>query len=218
VRLSQEELRDVTSRLVAAQEEERARLARELHDDVTQRLARLAIDAGRAEIGGADAATLRGLREGLVALSEGVHALSYNLHPSILDDLGLVEAVQAECDRVAEQSALSVELVAEGVPVPTPTGAARCLYRVAQEAMRNVVRHAQARRIDVGVRRVRNGLRLTVRDDGVGFDLHVPRTRRTLGLASMRERVRVAGGKLTVESAPGRGTKVTAWVPLEEPS
>lgn len=219
-RRAEAEIRNVSGRLVAAQEEERARLARELHDDVTQQIARLAIDAGRVEASGtlgdaSVAQTIRDLRVGLVRLSEHVHVLSYNLHPSLLDDLGLLEAIQAEADRVAYQWALDVEVVAERLPESTPSTQARCLYRIAQEALRNVVRHARARTIRVRLVGERRGVRLTVTDDGVGFATQADRHPHTLGLASMRERVRIAGGAFAVASAPGTGTTVDAWVPLE---
>ena len=220
VRSAEAATREVSRRLISAQEDERARLARELHDDVTQQLARLAIDAGRLASGGLpaeDAGTVRDLRAGLVRLSENVHVLSYSLHPSILDDLGLAEAIQAECDRVADHWAVPVEIVARGVPASTPIPVSRCLYRVAQEALRNVIRHAGAREVHVRLVGERRGIRLTILDDGAGFDVSAHRTRPTLGLASMRERVRMAGGTFAVASAPGRGTTVDAWVPLEEP-
>lgn len=220
-RRAEAEIRHVSGRLVAAQEDERARLARELHDDVTQQIARLAIDAGRVETSGGlgngpVAETIRDLRIGLVKLSENVHVLAYSLHPSLLDDLGLLEAIRAEADRVAQQWALDVDVVAERLPDSTPAGQARCLYRVAQEALRNVVRHARARTVQVRLEGERRGIRLTVKDDGIGFDVPPAGHARTLGLASMRERVRIAGGAFTVASVPGTGTTVDVWVPLEE--
>ncbi|HEX6853467.1 MAG TPA: sensor histidine kinase [Candidatus Polarisedimenticolaceae bacterium] len=221
VRRAEAEIRDVSGRLVAAQEEERARLARELHDDVTQQIARLAIDAGRMEMSpafkdGPEAATLRDLRAGLVRLSEHVHVLSYNLHPSLLDDLGLADAIQAEVDRVASQWAVTIEVDVTNLPDRTPSAPARCLFRVAQEALRNVVRHARARTVRVQLSGERRGIRLTVSDDGIGFGAPPEGRHRTLGLASMRERVRMAGGAFTVASVPGMGTTVDAWVPLAE--
>jgi PAS domain S-box-containing protein len=220
---AEEELRSLSRRLIRAQEDERALLARELHDDVTQRLAVMAIEAGRGEMiepGAAQAQTMKTLREGLVRLSEDIHALAYQLHPSVLEELGLAEALRAECERRARQGhvALSPDLepVAAGL---VGRDAALCLYRVAQEALNNVIRHAQASTAAVVLRRMDGGLLLAVRDDGVGFDSDLARQGRSLGLASMRERVRLANGTLDIESAPGRGTAVVAWVPAEgEPS
>jgi len=217
--LAEEALRDVSRRLIVAQEDERARLARELHDDLTQRLARLAIDAGRVEQEGAGSpaeATMRLLREGLVCLSEDVHALSYRLHPSLLEDLGLAEALHVECDRFDSLSGIAVDLVLRDVPEEIPRGTAVCLFRVAQEALRNVDRHARARSVEVRLQGLDGGLQLAVRDDGVGFDAAVENGHRSLGHASMRERVHLVGGELDIESAPGLGTTIVAWVPLAD--
>jgi len=211
--------RDVSRRLILAQEEERARLARELHDDVTQRLARLAIDAARAEQGRPDAPpgeTMRQVREGLVHLSEDVHALSYRLHPSILEDLGLAEALRVECDRFHGVASIPARLELREVPEKVPPGVAICLYRVAQEALRNVNRHARARSVEVSLRGLDGGLQLAVRDDGAGFDPSADREKRSLGHASMRERIHLLQGEIDIESAPGQGTTIVAWVPLGE--
>ena len=214
----EEELRDLSRRLIRAHEEERALLARELHDDVTQRLEVLAIDVGRAELTAPDgphAQALRSVREGLVRLSEDIHALAYQLHPSVLEELGLAEALRAECERRSRQGRLDLSVALDPLPAPVRKDAALCLFRVAQEALNNVTRHAGARAASVTLRLMDGGLLLAVRDDGVGFDPASPGTRRRLGLASMRERVRLANGTLDVESAPGRGTAVIAWVPME---
>jgi PAS domain S-box-containing protein len=215
----EEELRALSRRLITAQEEDRALLARELHDDLTQRVAVLAIEAGRAEIAaadGADAQVMRSLREGLVGLGEDIHALAYQLHPSVLDELGLAEALQAECER--RRSQIRIDLSLEGNPSSATVGkdAALCLFRVAQEALNNVTRHAGAGTADVTLRPKDGGLLLAVRDDGVGFDQARPGRARSLGLASMRERVQLVNGTLDIESAPGRGTTVVAWVPAGE--
>jgi len=208
-----------TRQLITTQEQERSRLARELHDDITQRLARLAIDVGRFELGHAEtspAETARELREGLVQLSEDVHALSYRLHPSILEDLGLAEALRAEAERFTRKEAIAAEVKLHELPGQIPNGAALGLLRVAQEALRNVARHAKARRVEVSLRGLDGGLQMGVQDDGVGFDPNQRRRRPSLGLTSMRERVHLLGGELNLESAPGHGTTVVAWVPLEK--
>jgi signal transduction histidine kinase len=205
--------------LLAAQETERARLARELHDDITQRLARLAIDVGRCELGTSGvspAETVRDVRQGLVQLSEDVHALSYRLHPSILEDLGLVAALRAESEHFTRQESVPVDVKSHEIPEVIPSGAALCLFRVAQEGLRNVARHAHARVVEISLRGLDGGLQLAVRDDGAGFDPAVDRDRPSLGLASMRERVRSLGGELDIESAPGQGTTIMAWVPFRQ--
>ncbi|MBL8541090.1 MAG: sensor histidine kinase [Betaproteobacteria bacterium] len=203
--------------LLTAHEDERRRLARELHDDMTQRLARLAIDAARIERGASVAPAegiARSLREELVRLSEDVHALSYRLHPSVLDELGLAAALQAECDRLSRQASIAVEVDVRDLPQPLPREPALCLFRVAQEALRNIARHAQAHAAVVSLAAFDGGLQLAVRDDGRGFDAARSNERPSLGQMSMRERVRLLGGKLDIESAPGHGTTVVAWVPL----
>jgi PAS domain S-box-containing protein len=215
-RHADEELADLSRRLIRAHEDERALLARELHDDVTQRLAVLAIDAGRAEIaeaGGPQAEKMRAIREGLVHLSEDIHSLAYQLHPSVLDELGLAEALRTACERFGRQGHVALTVDLDPVPADLRRDVALCLFRVAQEALRNVSRHARARAASVALRRTDGGMRLAVRDDGVGFDAASPGTRRSLGLASMRERVRLVNGTLEIESAPGRGTAIVAWVP-----
>jgi PAS domain S-box-containing protein len=215
---AENELRDLNQRLIRAHEEERALLARELHDDVTQRLAVLAIDVGRAELaapGGVQAETMRAVREGLARLSEDIHSLAYQLHPSVLEELGLADALRTECERTGRRG--RVELSVELDPLPPAVGrdAALCLFRVAQEALNNVIRHAGARAARVALRQRDGGLLLGVRDDGVGFDPGRAREGRSLGLASMRERVRLVNGTLDIESVPGRGTAIVAWVPGE---
>lgn len=209
-------LRDLSRRLIRAHEDERALLARELHDDVTQRLAVLAIDMGRAELTAADGAqadVMRSVRAELVRLSEDIHSLAYQLHPSVLEELGLVEALRAECERRGRQGRLAVSMNLESVPAVAGEEAQLCLFRVAQEALTNVARHAGTARASVTLRRADGGLLLAVGDDGVGFDPTRPREGRSLGLASMRERLHLVGGTLDVESSPGRGTTIVAWVP-----
>jgi PAS domain S-box-containing protein len=209
--------REFGGRLLHAQEADRARLARELHDDITQRLARLAIDAGRAETGTTDPRhkeLMREVRDGLVRLSEDVHSLSYQLHPALLEDLGLTDALQAEAERFQKQEALAVDMKLAPLPERIPRDTGLCLYRVTQEALRNVARHAGTRRATVSLRPVDGGLQLAVSDPGVGFDPARQR-RPSLGLASMQERVRLLGGDLDIESSPGHGTQIVAWVPLQ---
>jgi len=218
-RQAEEAARELSGRLINAQEEERSRLARELHDDVTQRLALLAIDAGRGERNLPSAAggtAMRAMRESLIRLSEDVHALAYRLHPSILEDLGLIEALKTECERFGRVASIPVDLKAQEVPDPLPHAVALCLYRIAQEALRNVGRHARASAVQVSLRRLDGGVQLAVRDNGAGFDPAQQRDRPSLGHASMRQRVYQLNGELEVESAPGHGTTVLAWVPLKE--
>ncbi len=207
----------LSQRLIRAHEAERARLARELHDDLTQRVARMAIDMGRLEHSDdwkLDRPTFTSVRDGLVRLSADIHALSYRLHPSILEDLGLAEALKAECERFSRQEAIPAELKLKDVPGDIPPAAALCLFRITQEALRNVGRHAQAKTVSVSLRTLDGGLQLAVSDDGVGMDLKVRSKPHSLGLASMLERVRLLGGEFEIDSTPGQGTTILAWVTL----
>lgn len=213
------EAEGLAGRLVTAHEDERRRLGRELHDDVTQRLAGLAIEAAELERSAKSTPSgvaAHSIREGLVELGEDVHALSYRLHPSVIEDLGLVEALRVECDRVAQQGPLRVRFDCQGVPSKLPADAALCLFRIAQEALRNVERHARAKRVDVSVEGKKGGIALAVRDNGAGFDMARAARQASLGLASMRERVRLLGGRLHIDSGPASGTSLVAWIPLPE--
>ncbi|MFO1414263.1 MAG: sensor histidine kinase [Burkholderiales bacterium] len=217
-RRAEDEARHLGGRILTAQEDERRRLAREMHDDVTQRLAALAIDTGTMQ-SPADASSkreaLETVRGRLVGLSEDVHALSYRLHPSVIEDLGLVAALRVECNRVARQEPIAVEFDGDSVPRQIPADAAICLFRIAQEALRNVVRHARATEVKVALCTRDGGVELAVRDNGQGLrDAEAVGT--SLGLVSMRERVRLVGGRLSIASRPGQGTAVVAWVPLRE--
>jgi PAS domain S-box-containing protein len=212
-------LREFSARLIRTQEEERARLARELHDDITQRLAHLAIEIGRAmEVAPAAswAEARRSVREELIRLSEDVHALSYRLHPSILEDLGLAAAVQAEAEHLERQGPVPIEVKVHNLPDPISSEVAVCAFRIAQEALRNAVRHAHARTLTVSLFGSDGGVQLGVQDDGCGFDTGQQRHRFSLGLASMRERAHLLGGELDVDSAPGQGTTITVWIPLQQ--
>jgi len=211
------ELRDLSQRLIRAHEEERALLARELHDDVSQRLAVLAIDVGRAELAasaGPQAEALRAVRGQLTRLSEDIHSLAYQLHPSVLQELGLAEALRTECERWCRQGRLDLAVDLDPLPAAVGKDEALCLFRVAQEALNNVARHAGAAAATVTLQQMDGGLLLAVRDSGVGFDPATLGERRRLGLASMRERVRLVNGTLDIESAPGRGTTIVVWVPV----
>jgi len=220
LRISQRDLRKLAGRLLTAEEEERRRVARELHDDFTQRLAVLAIDAGKLEQGLSmkcpeAVPAMDRLKEQVVQLSGDVHRLARQLHPSILDDLGLVKAIESECARFSKQEDIAVKLATSNVKEPVVKETAIAVYRIIQEALRNTAKHARAKEARVTLTEARSVLRLTVADNGVGFVPQPSKGRAGMGLASMRERVRLLRGKLSVESAPGEGTLITVEVPLK---
>jgi signal transduction histidine kinase len=211
------DLRAMSQSLLNAQEQERKLIAQELHDDLSQRLAALSIAAGRAEAASADqtqAATLKSIREQLVRISEDVHTLAYQLHPAVLEELGLAEALRTECERRARRGGpeISCSIDLAGSPVSKET--ALCLFRVAQEALSNAIHHARAGRVALRLTALDDGIALAVGDDGVGFELCALKGHISLGLASMKERMRVVRGTLDVDSTPGSGTTVIAWAPV----
>ncbi len=218
-RRAEQDAQRLGGRILTAQEDERRRLAREMHDDVTQRLAALAIDAAKMQHDAANSASSEALdtiRERLVELSQDVHALSYRLHPAVIEDLGLVAALRVECNRIARQEPISVDFASEDIPKKVDANTAICLFRVAQEALRNVVRHANASSVEVSLRRTEGGITLAVHDNGRGLIDSGADGRASLGLVSMRERVRLVGGKLDIIGRPDHGTSVVAWVPMQE--
>jgi len=216
-RRAEERVRDLNRGLLTAQEDERRSIARDLHDDFSQRLARLSIDAaGVAEGREEPRKTATEMRSELSRLSKDVRSLASQLHPSTLDDLGLVEALRIECERVGRVSGLPVRVEAPESWPAMPREAVLCLFRVAQESLRNVLRHAHATVVDVRLEAENGAAYLEVRDDGKGFETGRNRGGHGLGLLSMRERIDLVGGRLAIRSAPGQGTTVGAWVPVGE--
>ena len=219
VRKSQEDLRILAGRLISAQEDERRRLARELHDDLTQRLAVLAIDAGILEQHSDSCPDLireklPRMKEQIVRLSGDIHRISRQLHPSILDDLGLVDAIKSLCTGFSNREGLSVEFTPENLPEVLPKDLSLCLYRITQESLRNVAKHARAKEAHVTLAGNDGDVLLSIQDSGVGFDLAQVRGKPGLGLASMEERVRLIQGSLSVQSQPTQGTTIEVRAPL----
>ncbi len=219
IRESERELQSLTGRLILGQEAERRRLARELHDDLSQRLAALAIEVGKTEAAVENAddpirRPLRELRDQTIRIAGDVHDISRRLHPSILDDLGLARAVEAECARFAQREDVEVDFSALGVPERVPPEVALALYRIVQEGLANVAKHACARRVNVSLHADDAALHLTVADDGLGFDRAEVRRKPGLGLSSIRERVRLVRGRHRIDSRPGSGTTIEVVAPL----
>jgi len=212
-------VRRLAAQVINAQDEERARVARELHDSTAQMLAAVMLQLGVAARENESPVLddrIATLREMVAEALEEVRTLSHTIHPRVLDDLGLAAALSWLARQTREQEGLDAEAFADdGAPIPRLS--ATVLYRVAQESIRNAARHAKARRIELWLRRTATTATLEVVDDGRGFDVRRAEERRPgMGLFSMRERVGLANGTLSVESAPGRGTRVVATVPLAE--
>ena len=215
-------LQKLAFQLLRVQEEERRRISRDLHDDINQRLALLSMDIEALErqlsfspshVGRA----VRTIQNRVVELSDVVRHLAYQLHPSILDDLGLPIALQRLVDDFTARSHIQGSFGHENIPAVVPQEIATCLYRVAQESLNNVARHAAASRVDVELTRSRSGLTVTITDDGVGFDSEQPRQGpHGLGLLGMKERVALIHGELLVSSAVGKGTRVQVVVLVPE--
>ena len=212
-------LREFSGRLIAAQEEERKRVARELHDDLTQRLAALAIEAGNIERqinpdNRLICDQVRQIRDRLIAISSDVHGISRRLHPSLLDDLGLVQALRSECKLFVDREQIEVDFVHDKIPQALPQDVSLCLYRITQESLRNVAKHAQSMRAQVRISTKQNLIQLIIEDYGKGFDLRKIKPGSGLGLSSMRERARLCHGDLKVHSTIGQGTTVHAQIPM----
>ena len=210
-------IQDLSKRLLQAQEVERSRIARELHDDVGQQVALLAIDLEQLNHlkknpnRGADELT----REALARtqdVAKSVHDLSHRLHPAKLRLIGLIPALHS-LQRELASPGLSVTFTHQDIPASLPYDLSLCLFRVVQEALQNVVKHSNARNVAVDLSLEGTDLRLTIVDDGVGFEYETA-IGRGLGLVSMRERLESAGGVLTIRSHPSGGTRLEGTAPL----
>ncbi len=218
LRQSQGELQELTGRLLQAQEAERRRIARELHDDLNQSLAILSVELDvLCQKPPESAAQLAGRIQALSAqvkqLSSTVHELSHQLHPAKLEQLGLVAAVRGLCKDVAHTHGLPVEFKHHEVPETLPEDTALCLYRIVQESLQNVIKHSAARRATVELNTDAEAICLRVVDDGKGFDFDLANAKGGLGLLGMRERLRLARGAIAINSQPAVGTRIEVRVP-----
>ena len=220
---AEEALAGLSSQLIEAQEEERKRIARELHDDYNQRLAMLALDLENVaeQIGDSSADAAQQLQEFYERVSElgaDLHSLSHRLHSSTLESLGLVAGVSAFCKEFAQQQGIHVDFAHENVPHGIPEDAALCIFRVAQEGLRNIKRHSGADRAEVRLEGLEEKLHLSVTDPGRGFDVNMRSPQNGIGIRSMKERVRSMGGHLEVRSRPMAGTRIDVWLPFKAAS
>lgn len=216
----EQQVRNLASGLLRAQEEERHRVSRDLHDRICQQLASLAIDVGTLISDPPNAREvarpLRKIQARIVKASEEARHLAYELHPSVLDDLGPVASLRALSREFASRHGIVVEFKSGKLPGPVPIAIASCLYRVAQEALQNVAKHARATNVNMRLSSRHRTLTLQITDDGVGFNQFEVRGRGGLGLLSMEKRARLVDGDLAIKSQPGTGTRLILNVPLPE--
>ena len=220
-RLAQTNLRELSGKLITSLEEERRRIARELHDDVSQRLALMGIELEQImqALPKKDYNVRRRLRDVWgqnQETSQEVRQLSHNLHSSKLEYLGLVAALKSLCNDLSNHQELRIRFKHFDVPSYIPKDAALCVYRVVQESLRNVIKHSGARVAQVTLSGGRGEINLCISDEGHGFDLNDVKTKAGIGLIGMRERLLLVGGEVSIESQPSRGTRIVARVPLPE--
>lgn len=216
-----ERLQRLSGSLITAQDKERARIARDLHDDLSQQLAGVSIALSglrRRLAAGGDQAELQAdvvaIQQRVVTLSEAVRDLSHDLHPDVLKHAGLTRALSARCAELSRTQAIVATCTAQGDFESVDSETRQCLYRVAQEALHNVVKHAGARHVEVRLVRTGDVVEVSVIDDGHGFDVAVARkSPGGLGLLSINERVRLAGGTLSVVTEAGKGTQIRVRLP-----
>jgi PAS domain S-box-containing protein len=213
----EEALSDVARKLVEAQEKERARIARELHDDINQRLALLSMDAEQLNGNPLEIEPrVRELRKRISEIAADVQTLATDLHPSKLEYLGAVAGMKSWTKEFAHRQNLDIDFMAD-VSDPLPPEVGVSLFRVLQEALQNTVKHSGAKRVEVELRENPGAIHMVVRDSGRGFDEAAPHGK-GLGLTSMRERVRLVNGTITIDSKPNGGTAIEVRIPLEAAS
>jgi signal transduction histidine kinase len=215
-----EQLETLSGRLIEAQEEERKRIARDVHDDYSQRLAMLAIDVENLteKVGDSSVETKQELLDFYQRISElgaDMHSLSHQLHSSTLESLGLVAGVKVFCEEFAYTEHVQVDFVHENVPRSIPGDVALCLFRIVQEGLRNVKRHSGADKANIRIDWSGENLHLTVSDRGKGFASGTPPAGGGIGIWSMQERVRLIGGRFEIQSHPMQGTRIDAWLPFK---
>jgi signal transduction histidine kinase len=208
-------VQSLAGRLIVAQEVERSRIARELHDDFSQKLALLSIEldhlVGAADFAGGGLRHARAAADRAAEIATGVHNLSHELHPSRLDVLGLAPALDGLCREMSSAHGAAIAFERWPISAPIPEEAALCLFRVTQEALRNVVKHSGGRTARVSLQEQDGTVELQVIDSGRGFSPDA--SANGLGLVSMRERVSLIGGRITIHSHAGAGTRIVVAIP-----
>jgi PAS domain S-box-containing protein len=214
---SQQELEELSGRLIHAQEEERRRVARELHDNFGQRLTVLSMQLGqRMSVPQSPEQInqcLRDLSDKLKEISRAMNSTAHQLHSSHLEVLGLVSAARGLCDEFSRQYGIETTFAHEAVPASLPSEVSLCLFRIVQEALQNVAKHSGALSCEVRLQGSREGIYLAIKDSGIGFDTGRLRLKPGLGFVSMRERLRLVGGEMRIDSSPSQGTEISVRVP-----
>ena len=217
-KLTEAALANVSGRLIEAQEQERSRIARELHDDIGQRLAMLAINLAQLQRSPPNSSELPSrigeLQEQTSGLAADIQSLSHELHSSRLQYLGVAAAMRGFCGEFGEQQKVEIDCKIHDLPAPLSPDISLCLFRVLQEALHNSTKHSGVRYFEVELCGTPDGIHLTVSDAGAGFDIDAAKASRGLGLISMEERLRLVGGELSINSQPKRGTTIHAHVRL----
>jgi PAS domain S-box-containing protein len=215
-KLSDAALASVSGKLIEAQEQERRRIARELHDDIGQRLALLAIELAQLQQGSANPSELPGrigkLQQLTSEISADIQSLSHELHSSRLQYLGLAAALRGFCQEFGEQQKVEIDFEIRDLPTPLSPDISLCFFRVLQEALHNAAKHSGVQHFEVRLWGISDEIHLTIRDSGVGFDIEGAKANRGLGLISMQERLKLLNGTLSIESRPGHGTTILASV------
>jgi PAS domain S-box-containing protein len=211
------ELRQLAGRLMTAQDDERRRIARDLHDDLSQKLAYLAMDLSKLALKPSSSELqkeLLSLRSRAHEASDTVRHISHQLHPSVLDDIGLEAAIEQYCEEFEDRSEIATHFTARDVPDSIPREIANSVYHIFQESLRNVSKHSQAEKVFVTLESAGDLLRLTVRDEGVGLAPERLKSGSSIGMVGMKERAHLVNGTFSVESRLGQGTEVTVSVPI----
>jgi PAS domain S-box-containing protein len=217
-KLAEEALSTVSQKLIEAHEEERTRIARELHDDINQRLAVVCMSLDRLTPGPSASATdFEIVRKQILDLASDIQALSHGLHPAKLEILGLEGAIAGFCKELSNQHDITIDVHFENIPKALPPEISLSLYRVLQEALQNVVKHSVAGHAHVSLSSQLDTLTMTIQDSGAGFDPHEAMRGSGLGLTSMKERLKIVGGQLSIHSQRGLGTTIHAAAPLRVP-
>jgi PAS domain S-box-containing protein len=218
-KLAEQERIELSGRLINAQERERTRLARELHDDFSQRLALLTLEletvAEMIEVSPKTAnARVGELRNAVTSIEDDIWSLSHRLHSSTLETLGLVVSVRSFCADFAKQHGIQIDFVEKDVPKSTPPDIALCLFRIVQEGLRNVSKHSRASKTEVRLEANSKAISLRLSDNGVGFELSQSLASIGIGIRSMKERTWMLGGRFEVVSQPMQGTQINVFIPL----